>query len=45
MATPPSVMMPHSLAMATAVSTLSPVTMRTMMPAALQAATAAGTYH
>mmetsp|Transcript_4289 Transcript_4289/g.13718 ORF Transcript_4289/g.13718 Transcript_4289/m.13718 type:complete len:322 (-) Transcript_4289:1556-2521(-) len=39
----PSVMMPHSRAMCSAVCTLSPVTMRTVMPAPLQALTASGT--
>jgi hypothetical protein len=42
-ARPPSVRMPHSRAMWRAVWMLSPVTMRTMMPAFWQVATAAGT--
>jgi len=40
---PPSVKMPHSRAMCWAVWMLSPVTMRTVMPASWQVATAAGT--
>mmetsp|Transcript_47982 Transcript_47982/g.108934 ORF Transcript_47982/g.108934 Transcript_47982/m.108934 type:complete len:249 (-) Transcript_47982:1724-2470(-) len=43
MARPPSRKMPHSLAMATAVSRLSPVTMRTVMPARWHVLTASGT--
>ena len=42
-ARPPSVRMPHSRAMDSAVCTLSPVTIRTRMPALLQVATASGT--
>ncbi len=42
-ASPPSVRMPHSLAMCLAVCTLSPVTILTTMPARLQVATASGT--
>ena len=42
-ARPPSLRMPHSRPMKRAVSMLSPVTMRTTMPALLQVATASGT--
>lgn len=43
MAVPPSVRMPHSRAMCLAVWMLSPVTMRTVMPARWHVATAPGT--